>query len=89
MYSPEYAMRDLTEVFEQLAKEGKLPEDVNAYLHEAWKENEGKGVLVGQTVHCFCGIRISSENQLTNYKLIEWLLVKYLLMLEKRRTFAI
>ena len=63
---PEYAMKDLTEVFEQLAKEGKLPEDVNAYLHEAWKEIEGKCVLVGQTVHCFCGIRISSENQLTN-----------------------
>ena len=41
MYSPEYAIRDLTEVFEQLAKEGKLPEDVNAYLHEAWKEIEG------------------------------------------------
>ena len=41
MYSPEYAIRDLTEVFEKLAKEGKLPEDVNAYLHEAWKEIEG------------------------------------------------
>ena len=41
MYSPEYAIRDLTEVFEQLAKEGKLPEDVNTYLHEAWKEIEG------------------------------------------------
>ena len=41
MYSPEYAIRDLTEEFEKLAKEGKLPEDVNAYLHEAWKEIEG------------------------------------------------
>ena len=41
MYSPEYAIRDLTEKFEKLAKEGKLPEDVNAYLHEAWKEIEG------------------------------------------------
>ena len=40
MYSPEYAIRDLTEVFEKLAKEGKLPEDVNVYLHEAWKEIE-------------------------------------------------
>ena len=30
MYSPEYAIRDLTEEFEKLAKEGKLPEDVNA-----------------------------------------------------------
>lgn len=41
MYSPEYAIRDLTEEFEKLAKEGKLPEDVNVYLHEAWKEIEG------------------------------------------------
>ena len=41
MYSPEYAIRDMVEVFERLAKEGKLPEDVNVYLHEAWKEIEG------------------------------------------------
>ena len=41
MYSPEYAIGDLTEEFEKLAKEGKLPEDVNVYLHEAWKEIEG------------------------------------------------
>lgn len=41
MYSPEYAIRDLTEEFEKLAKEGKLPKDVNDYLHEAWKEIEG------------------------------------------------
>ena len=41
MYSPEYAIRDMVEEFERLAKEGKLPEDVNAYLHEAWKEIEG------------------------------------------------
>ena len=41
MYSPEYAINDLTEEFEKLAKEGKLPEDVNVYLHEAWKEIEG------------------------------------------------
>ena len=41
MYSPEYAIRDLTDEFEKLAKEGKLPEDVNVYLHEAWKEIEG------------------------------------------------
>ena len=41
MYSPEYAIRDMVEAFELLAKEGKLPEDVNAYLHEAWKEIEG------------------------------------------------
>lgn len=41
MYSPKYAIRDLTDEFEKLAKEGKLPKDVNAYLHEAWKEIEG------------------------------------------------
>lgn len=41
MYSPEYAIRDMVEEFERLAKEGKLPEDVNVYLHEAWKEIEG------------------------------------------------
>ena len=41
MYSPEYATRDMIEEFEKLAKEGKLPEDVNTYLHEAWKEIEG------------------------------------------------
>lgn len=41
MYSPEYAIGDMVEEFEKLAKEGKLPEDVNAYLHEAWKEIEG------------------------------------------------
>ena len=41
MYSPEYAIRDMVEEFEKLAKEGKLPEDVNVYLHEAWKEIEG------------------------------------------------
>ena len=41
MYSPEYAIRDMVKAFELLAKEGKLPEDVNDYLHEAWKEIEG------------------------------------------------
>ena len=41
MYSPEYAISDMVEEFERLAKEGKLPEDVNTYLHEAWKEIEG------------------------------------------------
>lgn len=40
MYDPEYAVADTIELFEKLAKEGKLPEDVNAYLHEAWKEIE-------------------------------------------------
>ena len=30
----------MVEAFELLAKEGKLSEDVNVYLHEAWKEIE-------------------------------------------------
>lgn len=41
MYSPEYAIRDMVEEFEKLAKEGKLSKNVNDYLHEAWKEIEG------------------------------------------------
>lgn len=40
MYSPEYAIRDLTEEFEKLAKEGRLPEEVSRYIHEAWREIE-------------------------------------------------
>ena len=40
MYSPEYAIEDLVEAFEKLAKEGRLPEEVNRYIHEAWKEIE-------------------------------------------------
>lgn len=40
MYSPEYAIGDLVETFEKLAKEGRLPEEVNRYIHEAWKEIE-------------------------------------------------
>lgn len=40
MYTPEYAVSDMVEVFERLAKERKLPEEVNTYLHEAWKEIE-------------------------------------------------
>lgn len=40
MYSPEYAIEDLIETFGKLAKEGRLPEDVNRYIHEAWKEIE-------------------------------------------------
>lgn len=40
MYSPEYAIGDLIRVFEKLAKEGRLPEEVNRYIHEAWKEIE-------------------------------------------------
>ncbi len=40
MYSPEYAINDLMELFERLAKEGKLPDNVREYLLEAWKEIE-------------------------------------------------
>ena len=40
MYSPEYAIEDLVETFEKLAKEGRLPEEVKWYIHEAWKEIE-------------------------------------------------
>ena len=40
MYSPEYAIDDLVRLFGKLAKEGTLPEDVRAYLREAWKEIE-------------------------------------------------
>lgn len=40
MYSPEYAVNDMMETFEKLAKEGKLPKEVNEYMHEAWKEKE-------------------------------------------------
>ena len=40
MYHPEYAIEDLIEEFKKLAKQGKLPETVNTYLHEAWKEIE-------------------------------------------------
>ena len=47
MYSPEYAVSDMMEVFERLAKEGKLPKEVNEYLHEAWKEIEEMESSVG------------------------------------------
>ena len=40
MYNPEYEIEDLIEEFCKLAKQGKLPEAVNTYLHEAWKEIE-------------------------------------------------
>ena len=40
MYNPEYAIEDLIGKFRELAKQGKLPENVNTYLHEAWKEIE-------------------------------------------------
>ena len=38
VYSPEYALDAIIKLFEELVKEGKLPKDVNTYLHEAWKE---------------------------------------------------
>ena len=47
MYTPEYAASDMIEVFERLAKERKLPEEVNTYLHEAWKEIEEMESCVG------------------------------------------
>lgn len=40
MYSPEYAIEDLIETFGKLAKEGRLPEEVSRYIHEAWREIE-------------------------------------------------
>lgn len=40
MYSPEYAIEDLIEKLKKLATQGKLPESVETYLHEAWKEIE-------------------------------------------------
>lgn len=40
MYSPEYAIEDLVEAFEKLVKEGRLPEEVSRYIHEAWREIE-------------------------------------------------
>lgn len=40
MYSPEYAIEDLIETFGKLVKEGRLSEEVNRYIHEAWKEIE-------------------------------------------------
>ena len=47
MYTPEYAISDMVEVFERLAKEGKLPKEVNVYLHDAWKEIEEMESCVG------------------------------------------
>lgn len=38
VYSPEYALDAIIKLFEELVKEGKLPKDVNTYLHEAWEE---------------------------------------------------
>ena len=40
IYSPEYAIDDLMELFEGFVKDGKLPEEVKEYLRKAWKEIE-------------------------------------------------
>lgn len=40
MYSPEYVIENLIEELKKLATQGKLPESVKTYLHEAWKEIE-------------------------------------------------
>ena len=38
LYSPEYVVDSIVDVFENLVKQGKLPENVKTYIHEAWKE---------------------------------------------------
>ena len=38
MYSPEYAIDDLVDFFNGLAKEGKLPNETKEYLKKAWQE---------------------------------------------------
>ena len=50
MYSPEYAIENLIEDFKKLAKQGKLPELVSTYLHEAWKEIEDMECCTGYGV---------------------------------------
>ena len=38
LYSPEYAIDDLVDFFNELEKEGKLPEDTKEFLKKAWQE---------------------------------------------------
>ena len=38
LYSPEYAIDDLVDFFNGLAKEGKLPNETKEYLKKAWQE---------------------------------------------------
>ena len=38
MYSPEYAIDDLVDFFNELANEGKLPNETKEYLKKAWQE---------------------------------------------------
>lgn len=51
LYSPEYAIDDLVDFFNELEKEGKLPEETKEYLKKAWQEimetecHQGYGML--------------------------------------------
>ena len=51
LYSPEYAIDDLVDFFNELANEGKLPEETKEYLKKAWQEimetecHQGYGML--------------------------------------------
>lgn len=38
LYAPEYTMQDLVEYFQRLIRQGKLPAEVNDYLHKGWAE---------------------------------------------------
>lgn len=38
LYSPEYAIDDLVDFFNELEKEGKLPNETKEYLKKAWQE---------------------------------------------------
>ena len=51
LYSPEYAIDDLVDFFNELANEGKLPDETKEYLKKAWQEimetkcHQGYGML--------------------------------------------
>ena len=51
LYSPEYAIDDLVDFFNELAKERKLPDETKEYLKKAWQEimetecHQGYGML--------------------------------------------
>ena len=38
MYSPEYAIDDLVDFFNEFSKEGKLPDETKEFLKKAWQE---------------------------------------------------
>lgn len=40
MYSPEYAIDDMIDLFVRLDRSGKLPQETKTYLHQAWQEIE-------------------------------------------------